>query len=451
MPFGLLRLSFNFWIVVVGAFALIGLIKLTSLLPSRYYFSFSKLMVGNNDPFLVDTPSVTGRKLCEFMKKQRISQEYVGSVAVNCALDVAGRQVGKMAFGEESALTAAQMGIVYDVASKNDEKVRAIVSSAVRRLELAPMSDDDIRAMAINAETPHEAFTKVLSGYEDQVYKQVGNAIAEYYGALLEGKIEESKEEETEKRAQREKLEATALSSSEINAIVGAHGAFAKDPGLRNIRLARIEKGAIDESLAKVTRAEADNVAVEIAKLYTDPLERAMQTALQRAFLAHGVDVKTRSQARLALLKEITADGLVDYLIAIGFRVLPVIAFGLVLGAAFGREQIGSIGFGAAFAAFLLCWPLLFSWERLVSYQWQGHRLAFTSFYLVYIFSFLMLARMSALLAVAVTQSMRRRAAEGGGAARISLAELAFNIGLGMAVNGLVYASAALLPSLAER
>ena len=47
----------NIAIVFLGAFAVMALIKLTTYLPGKYYFSFSKLFAGASEPFIVDLPS----------------------------------------------------------------------------------------------------------------------------------------------------------------------------------------------------------------------------------------------------------------------------------------------------------------------------------------------------------------------------------------------------------
>ena len=76
----------NFAITFLGAFLLMFLIRLTGLLPSQYYFSFSKLVAGDRGPFLVDPPSVTGAKLCELLRANGISPETMQSTSVDCRL-----------------------------------------------------------------------------------------------------------------------------------------------------------------------------------------------------------------------------------------------------------------------------------------------------------------------------------------------------------------------------
>src|SRR5436190_12593102 len=153
------------------------------------------------------------------------------------------------------------MDAIYDVAAKNDHKVRTILDRAVRTFTLAPVKDEDIRGMAFKASSAHEIFTKLLSNYEGQISEHFASAIAEYYGVLLEGKIERDDEDDKNKgkRPDRESPEVTTLSSSEINAIIKAHAAFATGPRLSNVRIAKIEKGAIDDALMKVSAAEAES------------------------------------------------------------------------------------------------------------------------------------------------------------------------------------------------
>ena len=70
---GLGKMRLNALIVFAGAFGVIGLVKLTSLLPEQYYFRFSNLVSSSGSPFIVQPPGVTYSKLCDLVEKNRIS------------------------------------------------------------------------------------------------------------------------------------------------------------------------------------------------------------------------------------------------------------------------------------------------------------------------------------------------------------------------------------------
>jgi hypothetical protein len=450
-------LKFNFWIVFIGAFALIGLIKLTSLLPARYYFSFSKLIAGDDSPFMVDTPSVRGRMLCDLMKKYRVDEKQLGSTRVNCTLNADARQIDGSASGDSDKrlLSANEKDAIYDVAIKQDERVRGMVETALKTFAFVRLNDDEVRKIVVDAATPNMAFAELLEEYKKQLEREITDPIEEYYDALIKARLKRNKngdgneQERGPEGEASEKPEFDEIKSNEINAILKAHATFLQDTQtIRSARITQIAKSSVD-------RIANDQSAVprSIAEFYTTPIDSALQRAMRQSFSANSLDVKTKSEVRQAMHKEITAEGLQDYLISIVIRVLPVIVFGMALGIALGRGEIGSIGLAGAFASFLLCWPLILAWNQLVSHNWQNYRVIFTSFYVAYILSFLLLARMGGLLGVAVRQGFSRSsssAAADTGASRVGLAEVSLNVGLGVTFNGLVYAGAAWLPSLAE-
>ena len=450
-------LRFNFWIVFVGAFALIGLIKLTSLLPARYYFSFSKLIAGDDSPFMVDTPSVRGRKLCALMKKYRVDEKQLGSTRVNCTLNADARQIDGSAAGDrgKGPLGADEKDAIYEVAIKQDERVRGMVETAMKTFAFGSLSDSEVRKIVVGAATPNMAFTELLEEYQKQLEREITNPIEEYYEALIEARLKRNKNGDNKEQeggpegAAAGRPEFDEIKSSEINAILKAHAAFLQDTqAIRSTQIAQIVKSSVD----RIANGQGA-VGRSIAEFYTTPIISALQRAMRQSFSANSLDVRTKSEVRQAMHKEITAEGLQDYLVSILIRVLPVIVFGLVLGMALGRSEAGSIGLAGAFASFLLCWPLILAWDQLVSHNWQNYRVIFTIFYVAYIVSFLLLARMGALLGVTVRQVFSRPSASAAADARTSrvgLAEVSFNVGLGVTFNGLVYACAAWLPSLAE-
>ena len=92
---------------------------------------------------------------------------------------------------------------------------------------------------------------------------------------------------------------------------------------------------------------------------------------VKSAFIARHLEVKNSAEISAELVSAITLSGLVDYAISILFRLTPVIVFAFVLGALLGKGELLSISVSAAFASFLLCWPLILNWDQLVNERWS--------------------------------------------------------------------------------
>src|SRR5262245_54105715 len=171
---------------------------------------------------------------------------------------------------------------------------------------------------------------------------------------------------------------------------------------------------------------------------------------LREAFAAHEIAPKARQEARQLMFRQISTAGLGEYLIAVAVRLLPVIVFGLVLGFIFGRTELASIGLAAAVTAFLLSWPLMLMWEKLVGYQWQAQRPLFMLFYTVYIFSFFVTARMSAVWGAGLRNVVSPLPLGGSigqsEAAVVTSREVVINILAGIITNAVVYGWNVLLP-----
>jgi hypothetical protein len=126
---------------------------------------------------------------------------------------------------------------------------------------------------------------------------------------------------------------------------------------------------------------------------------------------------------------------------------------GLILGFYFGRGELFSASFAGALAAFLLTWPIMLMWDRVVQSMWHDKKLIFLAFYAVYIISFFLTARVGALIGVRMREGAPERLTsaidrETGTVAYkgASWGELAGNIFVGLLANGAVAAWNVVIP-----
>src|SRR5437588_5539727 len=72
----LLRSRVSVPIVLAGAALIIALVRLTALLPEKYYFRFSTLVGSDRSPFIVEPPGVTYARLCDIVRKRHVDPTF---------------------------------------------------------------------------------------------------------------------------------------------------------------------------------------------------------------------------------------------------------------------------------------------------------------------------------------------------------------------------------------
>ena len=335
----LLKLRVNFLIVFLGAFLLMFLIKLTSLVPSQYYFSFSKLVSSDRGPFIVDPPSITGAKLCELLRKNNISTEQIGISDVDCRViyEDSARQ------SNAKPLSPEVQDQIYGIILRQDANLRAVLQQRLNVFELTPLSNEQLDTILRESKTASEAYDRMRRGYEQQLYPTfqtpIATALDQLFAPILQTKNEE------EDKAERPSVQ---LSETDVSKIRAVHQTFLENiaPRIRQISLSPIQKSSVDE-IMKQPGAQW-GIPNGLAGYYNSQIEAVLQSGLKDAFQKQGVALVDKEQARATIFRELAAAGFKDYIIAVVVRILPVILFGLAFGFVFGRKEFTSTSLAAA-------------------------------------------------------------------------------------------------------
>lgn len=400
-------LRINFVITFFGAALIMLMIKVTPLLLPSYYFNFSTLLGGSSEPFIVDPPGVTGKKLCELMRAHGISESSFKQ-HISCDVNFAESGATKSLFSPEEA------DKIYDAIIASDANVRAAIAQAASDVTVKQLSDDDIRTLAAGDRSLSDVQDAILEHYTEQFTPVINNG-----SASVVSKLDELLKTNTTNEAEEgptNELRLKKLSPDTINRIIDAHQML--KPQLTSDALARdigpIKKSSVDKILKASTIR--DDIAFGVPQFYVGSFTDRLHKKIEQAF-AHFQIASGKEHDREVLFKEIQRVSLGHYIISILVRLVPVILFGFVTGALFGRDELLSISLAGALAAFLLSWPLMLMWDRLVSFTWQSKRETFLLFYAVYIFSYLMTAYSFAMFGMwcierAGLRPMMRRAQE---------------------------------------
>jgi hypothetical protein len=223
---------------------------------------------------------------------------------------------------------------------------------------------------------------------------------------------------------------------------------------------ARLSQAQLVSALAPITKSEVDRAIAESYGWYgiDDSLvgyykrtlsDGYVHNVLMQEFKASGLDVKTPDEERRLIYAEINKFSWENYVVAIVVRLAPVVIIGILLGIIFGQGELLSIGVAGAMAAFLLSWPLMLMWDRLVQSSWQDKKTTFLLFYAAYIAAFFITARASALIGAKVherTSIGERMATAGGAPKEISWRSIATNVIASIFANVAVYIGNVIIP-----
>jgi hypothetical protein len=429
----LAALKVNFALVFLGAPLIILLIKASSmLLPPKYYFSFSRLVVGASEPFIVDPPGVTARKLCEVMERRTIPRETYRNLKY-CTDDY------------EFSVSREDLDRIYGVALTSDPSIRKAFRDTAAQIPIQQLSDADVKRIAAESPSVGRAIEAIIDYYSNELAKlrrgpSSDDAIAVLYKRGTGGEPGEEPEQ-PEQPAKK-----GSLSDDVINHIVQAHESFRAELTSANLakRIVPIKKSAIDEMIQK--SEGTGNIGFKIAQYYTDQLNDGVEETISLGFARFGFE-----NERKTIFDEINNFSWKNYLLSVLLRLTPVFLFGLLAGMLAGREELFSISLAGGLAAFLLSWPLMLMWERLVQSSWTDKRTLFFTFYAVYIVSFYLTARSAGMLGawlreqkIAVVPDPSGLAR--GAAIRVKWREVAISIALAAVINGIVYSWNVFIP-----
>lgn len=445
----LLGFRANVAIIFFGAFATMALIKLTAYLPGKYYFSFSKLFAGASEPFIIDPPSVTGAKLCALMSKHNLSADDIGR-QIDCSART--EHAGSTSLYGAALFEKAEIDKIYSTALTSDRNFRA--GLAARGLQLMPpaIPNADLDQILASAGSVSDAFRRIWSNYETAISGLVEQTASDSVNATFaEINARESGPTIAEPPGSGPKLK--GLSAEQLNAIREAHAAFLSKLANENLGNSAepLTKTAVDTIIN--TAYGKESIPNGVMSHYRDAILQHAKSILQSKFAEAGVPPVEKEAAKRIIFEELVKDGLGNYLVASVIRLSPVLLLGAVLGFLFGRGELFSVSFSGALTAFLLTWPIMLMWDRVVQSTWHDKKLIFIAFYVVYIISFFLTARVGALIGVRMREGAPEQLKttfdrETGALATTgtSWAEIAGNVFLGLLANGAVAAWNVVIP-----
>jgi hypothetical protein len=433
-----LELRVNFVIAFGGALAIIFLIKaISAFLPTAYYFNFSKLMSGNAEPLIIESPSVTGKKLCEILDRYDIPRDSF-SRPISCTPEF------------DYAFTPEQIDKIYGIALKSDQAIRDAYASVLKGAVLTPLSDDEIRNILSESKSVGSGYKAIFQAYATQL-EEVAKQPTAVVNALYAGLVPEEKEKQPEGRASTEPGVKGGMTEELRRRIVQAsqNVATALSGEVLSQSIPMIKKSAVDD-IIKTAQTTGDGMGLRISYYYSDGTTAKLTEVMSREFKKLGIAAGWEVDQK-ALFNEINRFSWKNYVISILLRLTPVFLFAMALGWALGRSELLSIALAGGLAAFLLSWPLMLLWDRVVQTSWNDAKLFFFGLYAVYIVSFFVTARSAALLGIWVRElriaGLATQTAQGSvQGIRVTWRELAFNVVLAVAVNGAVYAYNLFLP-----
>ena len=440
----ILSVRVNLTLVFLGAFSVMLLIKLTSLLPAQYYFSFSKLVAGDRGPFLVDPPSVSGAKLCELLRKNRISSEDLQTVEIDCNQD---RAAGR-ATPSRPRFSPQEIDGIYNSVLGNAASLQQRSRQLASRFTPTPVSEEDLEQILARAQTVDAAVKALKVRYGHQVSEAIDQPLREHVEQLLAALPEPQYT-----GARTEQLSLPPLSENERARLRAAHASFA-DGISRRIAQAphgTIRKSDLDELVANAYGKY--DLTVRIAGHHAEPVKGAVNAALASAVSDQGLTLRSSDELEQVVFTELSVAGLQDYATAVLIRLAAVLLFGIIAGIAFGRHEFVSIAVAAALAAFLLSWPLMLMWENLVDARWNDQRPFFLVFYGIYVLSFYFTARFGAVLGALVRRGVMRRsepllttAGNSAVANAVTFRDFIINLAASVMINIAVYATNMVIP-----
>jgi hypothetical protein len=447
----------NFIVAFAGAALIIFLIKVTPLLlPAKFYFSFSSLMGSDTEPFIVEPPGVTGRKLCGLLEKYDIPKDRF-SREINCSLDYVSETTAGAAIYEP--FQPQEKDRIYTVALQGDPQLRRDIGAALQTAPVALPSEADVSLIIAQSGSPTRAFDKLVAGYKVALDPVVDGAVGEKVKTAFAADMAASQARSAQGVAHAEPQQGVQPS--------GAAHQMPPDTQQKVLQAyrnaaARLDRGQLAAVLAPITKTAVDQAIKDsygwygidnsLIGYYKQQLsEGYVHKVLLEEFEAAGLTVMTPDEERRLIYAEINKFSLANYVVAILVRLAPVVIVAFLLGIIFGQAEMVSIGVAGAMAAFLLSWPLMLMWDRLVQSSWQDKKTLFLMFYAAYVVAFFLTARAGGMLGAKMREGTKvgrgiAEAADGGEVKEISWGRIAMNVGASVAANVAVYMGNVIIP-----
>lgn len=448
----------NFVVAFAGAALIIFLIKITPLLlPAKYYFSFSSLMGSDTEPFIVEPPGVTGAKLCALLEKHDIPKDRFAR-NIDCSLDYVSESKSPAVSVYEPFLPQ-EKDRIYTVALQGDPELRNDIATALRSAPLQLPSEADVAMVLTQSGSATRAFDRLLAGYKLMLDPLIDGAVGEKVKNAFAADLAASQQREQN------------ASTGELpgGADENAASKYPLPPETREKILQayhnaaqRLDGEQLAAALGPITKTAVDKAIKDsygwygidesLTGYYKRQLsEGYVHKVLLEEFNKQGLTVMTPDEEKRLIYEEINKFSWENYVISILVRLAPVVIVAVLLGLAFGQAETLSIAVAGALAAFLLSWPLMLMWDRLVQSSWQDKKSLFLLFYAAYIAAFFITARAGGMLGAKVRERTAvgrgiAAAADAGEVHEISWGRIAMNVGASIIANVAVYMGNVIIP-----
>ena len=405
-------LRINFVILFLGPILIMGAIKfLNSILPQKYYFSLSSLAKGSDEPFIIDTPSVSGQRLCSLLKKYGVKLDdaynYIDQRTYNCSEVFA----NKNAVSNRDVRRKISKDVkdkIYRTAFASDQEAARHLQSDINHIIRGAMTDSELQNIVAEASSPSDAYKKILEFYTAQFASlsgedtELSKFLKKKYGDL----IPEAQQEENALKENREEADAEnpKIAADDIKQIKRAHADFAAT-FLKTNYLSSY-KGINASDIDEIVTGAGNYVELPSAvrNFYKGELTSDIDDALRSQFEKHGLSVLSNDSVRTAILTDVYRANLSNYVIAGLLRILPVFAVAFLFGIYFGRREVFSVAVAGALTALALVWPIILLWDNVVQGKWHDYKLTFIGIYAVYVLTYFITARAGALAGAAAAQ-----------------------------------------------
>jgi hypothetical protein len=399
---------------------------------------------------------VTGRKLCGLLEKYDIPKDRF-SREIDCSLDYASEPTAGAAIYEP--FQPQEKDRIYTVALQGDPELRRDIGAALQAAPVALPSEQDVSAIIAQSGSPTRAFDKLVAGYKAALDPVIDAAVGEKVKNAFAADMAASQRRSAQGLSQGDPQQGAEPS--------GSTRQMPPDTQQRVLRAyrnaaARLDRAQLAAALAPITKTAVDKAIKDsygwygidnsLTGYYKQQLaEGYVHQVLLEEFESAGLNVMTPDEERRLIYAEINKFSLMNYVVAILVRLAPVVIVAFLLGMIFGQAEMVSIGVAGAMAAFLLSWPLMLMWDRLVQSSWQDKKTLFLLFYAAYIVAFFITARAGGMLGAKMREGTRvgrgiAEAAEGGEVQEISWGRIAVNVGASIAANVAVYMGNVIIP-----
>jgi hypothetical protein len=361
------------------------------------------MVKGSDEPFVVEPPSVTGTRLCQLLHKYGIdpqdSRRYF-EISTNCDETFA-EQGDKKA--QPIALSKSTKDTLYRRSFQIDREALNKLNSDVA-LRIKAMTNAELNQLIKSSASPQFAFHKIQEYYKNLLSQEDQSALRPYIEETFRNTIPsdstnqktETLNEEQDNNSVSAGQADSGLSQKDIALITAAHDRFIKmflsEDFSKN---AGINVSDVDQILSHVSYS--NELGRGIYDFYRGKADAALERDLRTAFREKGLGLLP-AELRSALITEIYQASITSYIVSTLARIMPVFIVAILFGLYFGRLEINSISFAAAFAAFLLIWPIILLWDNVVVSKWSDYKQIFFLVYAGYIVTFGVTGRAGALL-----------------------------------------------------